>query len=129
MREHQRYFPVFSKEGKLLPVFITVRNGGDDFIDNVRHGNERVLRARLADARFFYDEDRKAPLGDRVEKLKTIVFQEGLGTMFDKVQRLKKLSVMIGKEMGLTGEKLAEVERAAELAKADLVTGMVLRIH
>ena len=125
MREHQRYFPVFSKEGKLLPVFITVRNGGDDFIDNVRHGNERVLRARLADARFFYDEDRKAPLGDRVEKLKTIVFQEGLGTMYDKVQRLKKLSVMIGKEMGLTGEKLAEVERAAELAKADLVTGMV----
>jgi len=125
MREHQRYFPVFSKEGKLLPVFITVRNGGTDFIDNVRHGNERVLRARLADARFFYDEDRKLPLFDRVEKLKTIVFQEGLGTMYDKVQRLKKLAVVIGKEMGLSSAQLAEAERAAELAKADLVTGMV----
>ena len=125
MREHQRYFPVFSKAGKLLPVFITVRNGGSEFIDNVRHGNERVLRARLADARFFYDEDRKLPLGDRVEKLKTIVFQEGLGTMYDKVQRLKKLSVMIAMEMGLHFEQLAVVARAAELAKADLVTGMV----
>lgn len=125
MREHQRYFPVFSKEGKLLPVFITVRNGGSDFIDNVRHGNERVLRARLADARFFYDEDRKIPLGDRLEKLKTIVFQEGLGTMYDKVMRLKKLSVLIGTKMGLDLEQLADVARAAELAKADLVTGMV----
>ena len=125
MREHQRYFPVFSQAGKLLPVFITVRNGGSDYIDNVRHGNERVLRARLADARFFYDEDRKIPLGDRVEKLKTIVFQEGLGTMYDKVQRLKKLSVMIAMEMGLHFDQLAVVARAAELAKADLVTGMV----
>ena len=125
MREHQRYFPVFSKAGKLLPVFITVRNGGTDFIDNVRHGNERVLRARLADARFFYDEDRKAPLGDRVEKLKTIVFQEGLGTMYDKVQRLKKLSVMIAAEMGMHFDQLAIVARAAELSKSDLVTGMV----
>lgn len=125
MREHQRYFPVFSQAGKLLPVFITVRNGGTDFIDNVRHGNERVLRARLADARFFFDEDRKIPLYDRVEKLKTIVFQEGLGTMYDKVQRLKKLSVMIAGQMGLDAEQLSLVERAAELAKADLVTGMV----
>ena len=125
MREHQRYFPVFSKEGRLLPVFITVRNGGSDFIDNVRHGNERVLRARLSDARFFYDEDRKAPLGDRVEKLKSIVFQEGLGTMYDKVQRLKKLSVLIGTKIGLDLAGLATVARAAELAKADLVTGMV----
>ena len=125
MREHQRYFPVFSKEGKLLPVFITVRNGGVDFIDNVRRGNERVLRARLADARFFFDADRKIALGERVEKLKTIVFQEGLGTMYDKVQRLKKLSVMIGMQMGLDAEQISAVTRAAELAKADLVTGMV----
>lgn len=125
MREHQRYFPVFSKDGRLQPVFITVRNGGTDHIDNVRHGNERVLRARLADARFFFEEDRKQPLIDRVEKLKTIVFQEGLGTMYDKVQRLRKLSVMIGTMMGLDAAQLAEVDRAAELAKADLVTGMV----
>ncbi len=125
MREHQRYFPVFSKEGKLLPVFITVRNGGTDFIENVRHGNERVLRARLADARFFYDEDRKTPLGDRVAKLKTIVFQEGLGTMYDKAQRLKKLSALIASALGVAVDGLATVERAAELAKTDLVTGMV----
>jgi len=125
MREHQRYFPVFSKEGKLLPVFITVRNGGVDFIDNVRHGNERVLRARLADARFFYDEDRKVPLGERVEKLKTIVFQEGLGTMYDKAQRLKKLSAIIAAQLGIGADELFAVERAAELAKTDLVTGMV----
>ena len=101
MREHQRYFPVFSKAGKLLPVFITVRNGGTDFIDNVRHGNERVLRARLADARFFYDEDRKVPLSDRVDKLKTIVFQEGLGTMYDNAQRLKALSESFLRSGGL----------------------------
>ncbi len=125
MREHQRYFPVFSKEGKLLPVFITVRNGGTEFIDNVRHGNERVLRARLADARFFYDEDRKIPLGDRAEKLKTIVFQEGLGTMFDKALRLKALSTIIAKKLGIATKDLPLVERAAELAKVDLVTGMV----
>lgn len=125
MREHQRYFPVFSKDGRLQPVFITVRNGGTDHIDNVRHGNERVLRARLADARFFFEEDRKQPLIERVEKLKTIVFQEGLGTMYDKVQRLRKLSVMIGTMMGLDDVQLKEVDRAAELAKADLVTGMV----
>jgi len=125
MREHQRYFPVFSADGKLYPVFITVRNGGTEFIDNVRHGNERVLRARLADARFFYDEDRKAPLGDRVEKLKTIVFQEGLGTMYDKAQRLKRLAAVIARQMGVAASDLPMVERAAELAKADLVTGMV----
>ena len=125
MREHQRYFPVFSAEGKLYPVFITVRNGGTEFIDNVRHGNERVLRARLADARFFYDEDRKAPLGDRMEKLKTIVFQEGLGTMFDKAQRLKRLAAVIARQMSVAASDLPMVERAAELAKADLVTGMV----
>ena len=125
MREHQRYFPVFSNEGKLLPVFITVRNGGNDYIDNVRHGNERVLRARLADARFFYDEDRKIHLGDRVEKLKTIVFQEGLGTMYDKAQRLKKLSAVIAARIGISPVDMPAVERGAELAKADLVTGMV----
>ena len=125
MREHQRYFPVFSKEGRLQPVFITVRNGGTAHIENVRHGTERVLRARLADARFFFEEDRKIPLIDRIDKLKTIVFQEGLGTMYDKVQRLRKLSLLIGTMMGLDDNQLAEVDRAAELAKADLVTGMV----
>lgn len=125
MREHQRYFPVFSNDGKLLPVFITVRNGGSDYIDVVRHGNERVLRARLADAEFFYTEDQKAPLATRVEKLKTIVFQEGLGTLYDKTLRLERLAAVIAEKIGVTGTELALVERGAHLAKADLVTGMV----
>ncbi|MDR7867243.1 MAG: glycine--tRNA ligase subunit beta [Sporomusaceae bacterium] len=125
MREHQRYFPVFSADGKLLPVFITVRNGGQDYIDIVRHGNERVLKARLADARFFFEEDKKAPLADRVEKLKTIVFQEGLGTMYDKTVRLQKLAAGIAKAAGLPKAELPRIERGAHLAKADLVTGMV----
>lgn len=125
MREHQRYFPVFDKKGRLLPVFITVRNGGSDSLDNVRHGNERVLRARLADARFFYDEDRKVLLADRVDKLKTIVFQEGLGTMYDKAIRLQKLSAFIAARLGIEDREIKSVNRAALLAKADLVTGMV----
>lgn len=125
MREHQRYFPVFAADGRLLPVFITVRNGGQDHIDIVRHGNERVLKARLADARFFFEEDKKVPLADRVEKLKTIVFQEGLGTMYDKTVRLEKLAATIAKAAGLPKAELPKIERGAHLAKADLVTGMV----
>lgn len=125
MREHQRYFPVFAKDGKLLPVFITVRNGGADYIDIVRHGNERVLKARLADARFFFEEDKKVALAERVEKLKTIVFQEGLGTMYDKVVRLERLAAASAQATGLAAGELPTIERAARLAKADLVTGMV----
>lgn len=125
MREHQRYFPVFAKDGKLLPVFITVRNGGLDYIDIVRHGNERVLKARLADAAFFFEEDKKLPLAERVEKLKTIVFQEGLGTMYDKTLRLERLAAAIAQAVGIAGADLAVAGRAAHLAKADLVTGMV----
>ena len=85
MRDHQRYFPVLDDNNNLLPLFITVRNGGDYCLDKVQHGNERVLRARLADAQFFFDEDRKHSLYDYVEKLKTVVFQEGLGTIYDKL--------------------------------------------
>ena len=101
MREHQRYFPVFSAEGKLLPVFITVRNGNAEHLDIVRHGNERVLKARLADARFFYEEDKKVKLIDRLDKLKTIVFQEGLGTLHDKTIRIEGLAVAIASEIGV----------------------------
>lgn len=125
MREHQRYFPVVSKEGKLLPVFITVRNGGSDYIDIVRQGNERVLKARLADARFFFEEDKKIALADRLDKLKTIVFQEGLGTLYDKTQRIEKLAVFIAERLGADQGLLLETSRAAALAKADLVTAMV----
>lgn len=125
MREHQRYFPVTAKDGKLLPLFITVRNGGADHIEIVRHGNERVLKARLADAQFFFEEDRKQPLAGRVEKLKTIVFQEGLGTMYDKVLRVERLAVGLGQSLGISQEELTVAARGAQLAKADLVTGMV----
>lgn len=124
MRDHQRYFPVL-KDGKLLPLFITIRNGGREFLDVVRHGNERVLRARLEDARFFFDEDRKKSLEEHAEKLKAVVFQEGLGSVYDKAQRLGALSAFIADELQVSGRDKADALRAARLAKADLVTGMV----
>ncbi len=124
MREHQRYFPVVSKVGKLLPVFITVRNGSAEHIDIVRHGNERVLKARLADAQFFFEEDKKTKLIDRLDKLKTIVFQEGLGTVYDKTIRIEHLALVIAKFIGAENVNRT-IERSAKLAKADLVTGMV----
>lgn len=123
MKEHQRYFPLFSNEGQLLPMFITVRNGNAHNLAVVSHGNERVLKARLSDAAFFFNEDRKIKLQDRLEKLKTVVFQDGLGSMYDKVQRIKTLSSAFAKLAGYT--EIAALERTATLAKADLVTGMV----
>lgn len=125
MRDHQRYFPVKDAAGRLLPLFITVRNGGTDYLDTVRHGNERVLRARLADAQFFFDEDRKKSLMAHREKLKTVVFQEGLGTVYEKTERLARLAETIGEKLGATAEETAQARRAALLSKADLVTGMV----
>ena len=125
MRDHQRYFPVKDAAGKLLPLFITVRNGGKEYLDVVQHGNERVLRARLADAQFFFDEDRKKPLEAHLEKLKTVVFQEGLGTVYDKAGRLQKLAAVIAGALGVDAAEKEKAVRAAKLAKADLVTGMV----
>ncbi len=125
MKDHQRYFPMVDQDGKLMPLFVTVRNGGTDFIDTVRAGNERVLRARLDDAVFFFNEDRKVALADRSEKLKTIVFQEGLGNLLDKSGRLQKLSAFFGEACGLSAAALADLDRAAILSKADLTTAMV----
>ena len=128
MRDHQRYFPVKAADGRLLPAFITVRNGGKAHLDVVAHGNERVLRARLADAQFFFDEDRRKSLAEHREKLKTVVFQRGLGSMYEKTERLMALTTAIVEEMaaGDTDDTaLADARRAAELSKADLVTGMV----
>ena len=124
MRDHQRYFPVRGKDGKLLNKFIAVRNGGKAFLENVTHGNERVLRARLSDAEFFFNEDRKQKLEAYEEKIKTVVFQEGLGNMYDKSQRLEKLVEMIhfGQQSRVP---LEDLKRAARLGKCDLVTGMV----
>ena len=128
MRDHQRYFPVKAADGSLLPAFITVRNGGKAHLDVVAHGNERVLRARLADAQFFFDEDRRKSLAEHREKLKTVVFQRGLGSMYEKTERLMALTTAIVEEMAAgdaDDAALADAQRAAELSKADLVTGMV----
>lgn len=124
MREHQRYFPVLDQDGNLMPRFITVRNGSADHLEVVQHGNERVLRARLDDAKFFYEEDKKQTLASRVDKLKTIVFQEGLGTIYDKAIRLQELAVFVAKEAGIAVDE-DELRRAALLVKTDLLTGMV----
>ncbi len=124
MRDHQRYFPVL-KDGQLLPLFITIRNGGKEHLETVQHGNERVLRARLEDAQFFFDEDRKKTLEQHGEKLKTVVFQDGLGTIYDKALRLEVMAGYIADAIGANEQDKKDAVRAAKLAKADLVTGMV----
>ena len=123
MKEHQRYFPVL-KDGKLLPNFIAVRNGDSHRIDLVKAGNEKVLRARLADALFFYKEDVKKPLESFVDKLNTVVFQAKLGTVYDKTLRIEKLAQVILNELNMNESKENTI-RAAKLCKADLVTNMV----
>lgn len=125
MKDHQRYFPLVGQDGKLLPMFLTVRNGSDHSIEVVQAGNERVLRARLDDAKFFFNEDRKQPLIDRQDGLTKIVFQEGLGNLADKTERLLKLGRVFGEECGLHEDAAVVLERATELAKTDLTTGMV----
>ena len=125
MKDHQRYFPLVDQNGKLLPMFLTVRNGSDHSIEIVQAGNERVLRARLDDAKFFFNEDRKKPLIDRQDGLTKIVFQEGLGNLADKTERLLKLGRVFGEECGLHEDAAVVLERATELAKTDLTTGMV----
>lgn len=125
MREHLRYTPVYSPEGDLLPYFITIRNGNEDYADVVAEGNEKVLEARLEDARFFFDNDREKPLEDYVDQLGGIVFQEKLGTMADKTARISDLVGRIG-EILAVGEKTVEsAKRACHLSKADLMTNMV----
>ena len=124
MREHQRYFPVLTADGKLLAKFITVRNGNSEGLDIVAHGNERVLRARLSDAEFFFNEDRKIKLEERLEKLKTVVFQEGLGNIYDKSVRLADIAMTLKKTLNVKVDEDV-LQRTALLSKTDLVTGMV----
>ena len=124
MREHQRYFPVLTADGKLLAKFITVRNGNSEGLDIVAHGNERVLRARLSDAEFFFNEDRKIKLEERLEKLKTVVFQEGLGNIYDKSVRLADIAMTLKKNLNVKVDEDV-LQRTALLSKTDLVTGMV----
>ncbi|NLV22112.1 MAG: glycine--tRNA ligase subunit beta [Syntrophomonadaceae bacterium] len=123
MIEHQRYFPVFDDQGRLMNAFIGVRNGTDTSLDIVRAGNERVLKARLEDALFFWKEDTSKALIDFVPGLEKVMFHERLGSIMDKVERLKKLAIFIGGETGLSSPE--KLERAALLCKADLISNMV----
>ncbi|WP_409297628.1 glycine--tRNA ligase subunit beta [Peribacillus sp. SCS-26] len=125
MKEHQRYFPVLNNEGELLPHFITVRNGNKDHLETVARGNEKVLRARLADAAFFYKEDLKTDIAASLKKLESIVYQEEIGTLSDKVGRVRKLAAAISEKLELDQSTRQHADRAAEISKFDLVTNMV----
>ncbi|MDR0268972.1 glycine--tRNA ligase subunit beta [Paenibacillus sp.] len=125
MREHQRYFPVLDEQGKLLPFFVTVRNGNNASLDVIAKGNEKVLRARLSDAKFFYDEDQKLQIKNALSKLESIVFHEEMGTVGDKVRRIRKIADQLGDALQISGTDRENVSRAADICKFDLVTQMV----
>ncbi|WP_226526406.1 glycine--tRNA ligase subunit beta [Metabacillus niabensis] len=125
MKEHQRYFPVRNNDGQLQPFFVTVRNGDQNHLENVARGNEKVLRARLSDANFFYQEDQKLKIEDAVQKLDKIVFHEELGTLGEKVTRIVNLSKQLADMVQLQSDEKDNVERAASICKFDLVTHMV----
>lgn len=125
MKEHQRYFSIESKTGELLPYFVTVKNGDNRSLDVVSKGNEKVLTARLADARFFYLEDQKLKISDANSKLEHIVFQEGLGTIGDKVRRIKEIATALAEYLKVDTDTLNNINRTAEICKFDLVTNMV----
>ena len=126
MLVHQRYFPLFNADGTLANKFLITSNGDPAFEANIVDGNERVVAARLYDAKFFYDEDLKHPLGDYVERLDEVVFQESLGTMRAKTNRIVSLAADLACDAGLCEQDAADAVRAAELCKADLVTGAVV---
>jgi glycyl-tRNA synthetase len=147
MKKHQRYFPVVrageagrssagstgadhdvSAPGSLLPYFVAVRNGGTEHLDVVRQGNEAVLRARYADADYFFKVDTAQPLEDFLPRLDTLLFQEQLGSMLDKTRRLEKLAPIISAEVGLSEQEAETTRRAAHLCKADLATQMVIEL-
>ena len=125
MKEHQRYFPVKSKTGELLPYFVTVRNGGAEFLENVARGNEKVLRARLSDAAFFYREDQKMEIDHALTKLKSIVYHEEIGTLAEKVARVRRLTTILSDKLHFSADEKAYADRAAEICKFDLVSNMV----
>lgn len=123
MQVHQRYFPILDSQGKLLPKFVVIRNGITSS-EHVRKGNEKVLSARLSDARFFYQEDQKKSLEEFVDKLSTVVFQKDLGTIAQKISRSKKLAEYMSEKLALRDSK-EDIMRTIHLAKADLVSNMI----
>ena len=123
MKEHQRYFSIYDGEGKLMPNFVAVNNTLTEDASVVQRGHERVLRARLSDAGFFFEEDRKRPLEERLDDLKGVIYQAELGTSYAKVQRFAKLAEFLAE--AVIPEKLDDVRTVARLCKCDLVTQMV----
>ncbi len=128
MRKHQRYFPLEDDAGRLLPWFIAVRNGDEQGMANIVAGNEHVLRARFSDARFFIEEDLRQPLAAHLPRLDTLVFHERLGSMLDKNRRVAALVPETGKLLGLAAADIAVAQEAAQLARADLATQMVVEM-
>ena len=126
MKTQQRYFPMWQSDGQLAAKFITISNGTDGNFDGVRHGNERVLHARLNDAAFFYNEDQKTSLADKVDRLHNVVFQVKLGSLHDKIARLQELATFIAEGLGVDQSVKDYAIRAASLCKADLTTQMVI---
>ena len=129
MRKHQRYFPVLEAEGgRILPYFITVANGAPTDPDGVVRGNEAVIRARYADAAYFYREDSKTPLEDHLRRLDTLTYQEGLGSVLEKSRRIGRLVAALAPDLGLEDAERESALRAATLSKADLATSMVIEM-
>ncbi|GAB6092133.1 glycine--tRNA ligase beta subunit [Furfurilactobacillus curtus] len=125
MRDHQRFFHVQSQSGQLLPNFVSVRNGNTNYLDNVIAGNEKVLTARLEDAMFFYQEDQKHEIDFYVQKLAGVSFHDKIGSMTEHMKRVGIMAQLIGRRVGLTETELADLQRASDIYKFDLVTGMV----
>ena len=124
MKKHQRYFPIYARDGKLLPRFVAVANGRRDRPELVVHGNEEVLRARFADALYFYRQDLQKPLAEFVPALGQLTFLEGLGSLKQKTERLEALAPAVADLLGLEVDR-ENLTRAAHLAKADLATALV----
>ena len=125
MKEHQRYFVVRDAEGKLLPHFISVRNGNAEHLENVIKGNEKVLVARLEDGEFFWREDQKLAIADLVDKLSNVTFHEKIGSLAEHMERTGKIAALLAQEAGLDADETADLARAAAIYKFDLLTGMV----
>lgn len=125
MREHQRYFPVFNGEGQLQPFFVTVRNGDLKSIELVAKGNEKVLRARLSDAKFFYEEDHKLTIEYALSKLENIVYHEEIGSVADKVRRIRATADLLSKHLQIDEQQSQDISRSADICKFDLVSQMV----
>ena len=125
MKDNQRYFYARSQAGDLLPVFIGVRNGNDAFMENVIAGNEKVLTARLEDADFFYHEVQKVTIAENVAKLQNVSFHDKIGSLAEKMTRVGLIAQFLGQKFGLSEAELVDLQRASDIYKFDLVTGMV----